>query len=64
MGKTREAAFLFSTSARQTPFVPADAGTQALPQKLGSRIRGNERMDRLHKTITPLLSQPDNTPQS
>ena len=30
----------------------ADAGTQALPQKLGSRIRGNERVKRLYKTIT------------
>src|ERR1700704_6265333 len=30
-------------SGVQTPLVPADAGTQALPQKLGSRIRGNER---------------------
>jgi hypothetical protein len=30
-------------SAHQTPFVPADAGTQTLLQKLGSRFRGNER---------------------
>ena len=26
-----------------TPFVPADAGTQALLQRLGSRFRGSER---------------------
>src|SRR5882757_4710196 len=32
-------------SARQSPFAPADAGAQALLQKLGSRIRGNERGD-------------------
>jgi hypothetical protein len=25
------------------PFVPAEAGTQALLQILGSRVRGNER---------------------
>jgi polar amino acid transport system substrate-binding protein len=33
----------FIESALQSPFVPADAGTQALPQKPGSRFRGNER---------------------
>src|SRR5947209_13041283 len=30
-------------SGVQTPLVPADAGTQALLQKLGSRVRGNKR---------------------
>jgi hypothetical protein len=38
-------------SAHQTPFAPADAGAQALPQKLGSRIRGNERVMLPYKTI-------------
>ncbi len=36
-------------SAHQIPLVPADAGTQALLQKLGSRIRGNERWIGLRK---------------
>jgi hypothetical protein len=38
-------------SAHQTPLVPADAGTQALQQKLGSRIRGNERVMLPYKTL-------------
>jgi hypothetical protein len=28
--------------ADQSPFVPAEAGIQALPQILGCRVRGNE----------------------
>jgi hypothetical protein len=38
---------------QQTPFVPTEVGTQALPQKLGSRIRGNERGMLLRETATP-----------
>jgi polar amino acid transport system substrate-binding protein len=39
----RRAKTEFAETVLQTPFVPADAGPQALPQKLGSRFRGNER---------------------
>ena len=45
-------------SAHQTPLVPADAGTQALPQKLGSRIRGNERVDASTRNSRALVLQP------
>jgi hypothetical protein len=38
-------------STHQRPLVPADAGTQAWLQKLGSRIRGNERWMGPHEAI-------------
>jgi hypothetical protein len=40
-------------STHQRPLVPAEAGTQTLLQKLGSRIRGNERWMGLYKAIAP-----------
>ena len=39
----RHAKTEFVETVRRTPFVPAEAGTQAWLQKLGSRFRGNER---------------------
>jgi hypothetical protein len=39
----------------EPPFVPAEAGTQALLQKLGSRFRGNERSMFQRKANTLLL---------
>jgi hypothetical protein len=46
-------------SAHQTPLVPADAGTQALLQKLGSRIRGNEREEASAQSTHALNFAPD-----
>src|SRR5690349_8951428 len=49
----------------QTPLVPVDAGTQALPQKLGSRFRGNERgwaTQSSHALLLCLQRQTDRLP--
>ena len=43
-------------STDQSSFVPAQAGTQALPQRPGSRFRGNERGMLQRQTMTLLLA--------
>ena len=43
---------MMSKRISQFPFVPAEAGTQALLQKLGSRFRGNEQWMRQREAVT------------